>query len=147
VQRQEDESRCKAAGKALLAEMIKNHRALKYVGEHRPTGFSQTVLEAELPLLAKLLDWKELRIALEPYLFAAEPLHGFFIADELRNRTLAYKFAGNPVSYERNAQEVLKKCQEELAKVRQKFAEAAEMLRAKVLTDAESRDFTSLNTK
>jgi uncharacterized membrane protein len=146
VQRQEDESRCKAAGKALLAEIIRNHRALEYVGEHRPAGFSQSVLEAELPMLARLLDWKELRIALEPYLLAAEPLLGFSIADELRNRTLAYKFAGNhAVSFERNAQEVLKKCQEELAKVRQKFAEAAEVLRSRVLTGAESQDFTSLS--
>jgi hypothetical protein len=143
---QEDESRCKAAGKALLAETIRNHRALEYVGEHRPAGFSQWVLEAELPMLARLLDWKELRIALEPYLLAAEPLLGFSIADELRNRTLAYKFAGNhAVSFERNAQEVLKKCQEELEKVRQRFAEAAEVLRSRVLTDAESRDFTSLS--
>ena len=146
VQRQEDESRCKAAGKALLAEIIRNHRALEYVGEHRPAGFSQSVLEAELPMLARLLDWKELRIVLEPYLLAAEPLLGFSIADELRNRTLAYKFAGNhAVSFERNAQEVLKKCQEELAKVRQRFAEAAEVLRSRVLTDAESRDFASLS--
>ncbi len=130
MQRQEDESRCKAAGKALLAEIIRNHRALEYVGEHRPAGFSQSVLKAELPMLARLLDWKELRIALEPYLLAAEPLLGFSIADELRNRTLAYKFAGNPVSFERNAQEVLKTCKEELAKARQKFAEAAEVLRS-----------------
>jgi hypothetical protein len=141
VQRQEDESRCKAAGKALLAEIIRNHRALEYVGEHRPAGFIQSVPEAELPMLARLLDWKELRIVLEPYLLAAEPPLGFSIADELRNRILAYKFAGN----HRNAQEVLKKCQEELAKVRERLAEAAEVLRSRVLTNAESRDFASLS--
>lgn len=139
AQAQEDESRCKAAGRALLAEMIRNHRALEYVGEHRPAGFSQSVLEAELPLLSKLLDWKELRIALEPYLLAAEPLNGFSVADELRDKTLTYQLAGNrAVNFERNAQEVLNKCQEELAKVRQRFADAAEMLRRRVLTDEES---------
>ena len=125
VQRQEDESRCKAAGRTLLAEIITNHRALEYVGEHRPAGFRQSVLEAELPMLARLLDWKELRIALEPYLLAAEPLVGFSIADELRNRTLAYKFAGNhAVSFEPNAQEAFKKCQEELAKVRRRWPDS-----------------------
>lgn len=146
VQNREDRERCKAAGRALLAEMIKNYRALDYVGEHRPAGFTETVLETELPLVARLLTWKELQTVLEPYLLAAEPLYGFSVAEDLRNKTRAYQAAGNhAVNFERNAQEVIKKCQEELAKVREKFACAAEVLRHNVLDEQELQDFLALS--
>jgi len=140
-----DRSKCRAAGRALLAEIIRNFQALAYVGEHRPAGYSENVLKAQLPLVAKLLSWRELQTVLEPYLLAAEPLYGFSVAEDLREKTREYQFAGNhAVNYEGNAQQVLKKCQEELAKVREKFARAAEVLRHSVLDRQESRDFSEL---
>jgi gas vesicle protein len=142
---QSDRSKSRAAGRALLAEVTRNFQALAYVGEHLPAGYSESVLKAQLPLVARLLSWGELQTVLEPYLLAAEPLYGFSVAEDPRDKTRAYQAARNhAVNFERNAQEVLKKCQEELTKVREKFARAAEVLRSSLLDQQESRDFSLL---
>jgi gas vesicle protein len=149
---QNDRSKCKAAGRALLAEVSRNYQALAYVGDHRPAGYSEVVWETQLPLIAQLLKWEELRVVAEPYIDASEPLSGFELADELRSRGEVRRLNAGEGSrsllpmlvagqFDRNAEEVLKKCQEELAKVRNKFDAAAEVLRRRVLTEEESRNF------
>lgn len=153
-----DLGKCKAAGRALLMEVARNHEALAYVGDHRPAGYSEVVWETQLPLIAQLLKWKELRIVAKPYVDAREPLIGFDLADELRSRgetrrlNVAEGARGiaqllGVGQFDRNAEEVIKKCQEELEKVRLKFAEAAEILRRKVLTRAEYQSFAELFTE
>jgi hypothetical protein len=152
---QSDRSKCKAAGRALLAEVARNYQALAYVGDHRPAGYSEVVWETQLPLIAQLLKWDELRAVAAPYVDASEPLTGFELADELRSRGEARRLTAGEGTrglfqtlgvgqFDRNAEEVVKKCQEELTKVRSKFAAAAEVLRRKVLTRDEYQSFPQL---
>lgn len=166
-----ERSKQRAAGRALLAEIVSNLEALKYPSEHRPAGYSQTVWETQLPLVAALLHWNELQTVAEPYLLAAEPLYGFLRAEQLRERSFqASQSAQNsgPIQLQYSAgvqddheilnsleyyagirdavdaEEVLKKCQEELAKAREKFAIAAILLRDKLLTRGEARGLATL---
>lgn len=152
---QSERSKCRAAGRALLAEVTRNFEALAYVGEHRPAGYSEVVWETQLPLIAQLLNWKELRVIAEPYVDAREPLLGFDLAGALRSQGEARR--ANVAEgtrglwqtlgigrFDRSAEEVLKKCQEDLAGVRAKFAAAADVLKRKVLTRDECENFQQL---
>jgi hypothetical protein len=152
---QSDRSKCRAAGRALLAEVTRNFQVLGYVGEHRPAGYSEVVWETQLPLIAQLLNWEELRVIAEPYVDAREPLLGFDLADALRSQGEArranvaegtrglFQMLGIG-RFDRSAEEVLRKCQEDLAKVRVKFSVAAEVLKRKVLTRDEHQNFQQL---
>jgi hypothetical protein len=146
-----ERSKRKGAGRALLAEMVSNMTALNYVGDHGPAGYSQNVWETQLPLVAALLDWKELQIVAEPYLLAAEPLFGFSLADEKRELgfQVGQSSGGSSMarvlqsgSYAREAGEILKKSKMELGKARDKFAEAVVLLRDKLLTQSEAQALT-----
>jgi hypothetical protein len=146
-----EQSRRKAAGRALLAEMFSNVTALNYVGDHRPAGYSQNVWETQLPLVAALLDWKDLQIVAEPFLLAAAPMFGFSLADEARELgfQVGQSSGGSSVArglqselYARDAEEILKKCKLELAKAKGKFADAVTLLRDKVLRKSEAQALT-----
>jgi hypothetical protein len=144
LQRNDDREKQRAAGRALLAEIVKNYESLKYVGDHKPAGYSEQVWQSQLPLIAQSLTWRELRIIAEPYLIAAEPLFGFDLADELERRAEARISTGIQTADFRPIEKMRKKCQEDLAKARNGFAAAANLLRGKLLTLEERTEFPDL---
>jgi hypothetical protein len=73
AQRRSAKATQKGAGRALLAEIIGNYESLR-ASERPPEGYSRGVWDAQLPLIAQLLAWNELRLIATPYALAAEPL-------------------------------------------------------------------------
>jgi len=142
-------SKQKAAGRALLAEIIRNLTALGYVGDHRPAGYSQNIWETQLSLVAALLNWAELQIVAEPYLLAAEPMHGYSIAETMREKGFQVAQSSSPSfsatfrsgRYAGRANEIIKKSQIDLEQVKGKFAKAAKILARKLLTSREADEF------
>ena len=122
IQRRSAKETRRAAGRALLAELVGNYESLK-VHERPPEGFSRTVWDAQLPLIAQLLEWDELRLIATPYALAAEPLSRV-------PRILAYIHEGRFVE----GSALLCSLREDLKDLPPRFLAAAQMLCKKVLT-------------
>ncbi|HUY27656.1 MAG TPA: hypothetical protein VMV27_09575 [Candidatus Binataceae bacterium] len=136
VQNREDANRCRAAGRALLIEVSRNYQALEDVQNYEVPGYSDAVWYTQLPLVAQLLTWDDLQTLAEPYIKACGPLSALGQAAELKSK-----------GQETPAGKLSQNSRQQLWEVRKMLGTASEMLRHKVLTDQEYRDFSTSHGK
>jgi hypothetical protein len=142
-------ARRKGAGRALIIELIRNCQAISRLEDSHIKslrmlplipGYSKAVWESQLSLIAGLLTFESLRAIEEPYLLVAETNRKFSLVASLREKEIAAgPFAGE--SYKIDADITVEHWSEELSRARKGFAEAAEILRRRVLTRRESQRF------
>jgi hypothetical protein len=142
-----DKNNRRSAGRAVLAEIVMSQEAFKQSDDQararrarQAPQFSRTVVQGQLSLVAKLLDWSELCAVLTPYVRAAEVVAQFDRANELDWQAQQSKGQGVSSYHQalaKQASEAREGAARALQEVCQGFENAAEVLGRKVLSDDE----------